>query len=645
MVQDGVRKEFSAISRPSEMISGCSSWPSPAGRCRSRLMFMCRSKEGDEDNAQEGDEHRFSDSRNMAHFPQPEVTDDLEALPTTPQQQSDTNWARGERELEDGSPLLWRQEAAQSSLRCCMAPTQDRQGPSLEHSHNGAAAPKYDPMADWCTMPCLLKAAAGVGVLLGSVVLFWSALAASLANTATLGLPESRRAPASSHVPPQDANVRRQALLGSLDSMCLFPPCASSKDRRSTWVGAEADAMASRIRSPAFQVPMITSTPPPIQDTAYPTASASGRWVLIGRNATCSPTVSKTLAGFDTSPSQCKALTLADEDCGTQMYVSEFMCRCVLAKSSCDFQPGISGDNVYEWREHNRQQKSTVFMPWPQDAPTETTTTALSQSLASHAATTTAQLHKEDPHSLFCFMLVVPWGEEPKLVRWQHDAKKGIFQCDHYAVYSNTTDIGVKGLSVKVVRTDLDCKLGGKWLTRLNTPIFIKLWDQVVLDGQYSLAGWTVKLDADSVFFPQRLRELVATPSHRTAQDSNGIFSDNCGYRHDLHGPIELLSRTALETWAIGHVKICDQPPQEDVYLRKCLLSLGVRKVPDYTLLAEEYCYWDWKSCQSSRVVFHPFKKLQGQWDCYAQAEKYGNWSLLQNDTRKSPEDKMELRQ
>merc|ERR1712072_97895 len=104
--------------------------------------------------------------------------------------------------------------------------------------------------------------------------------------------------------------------------------------------------------------------------------------------------------------------------------------------------------------------------------------------------------------------------------------EEGIFQCDHYAVYSNTTDIGVKGLSVKVVRTDLDCKLGGKWLTRLNTPIFIKLWDQVVLDGQYSLAGWTVKLDADSVFSPQRLRELVATPSHRTAQDSNGIFSD-----------------------------------------------------------------------------------------------------------------------
>jgi hypothetical protein len=281
-----------------------------------------------------------------------------------------------------------------------------------------------------------------------------------------------------------------------------------------------------------------------------------------------------------------------------------------------------SGDNIYEWREHEPLFTTTTTI-----SPPATTTTA---DVADKAMTANAASNQEsDPNSLFCFVLVVPWGEEPKLVKWQKEAGKGIFQCDEYAVYSNTTDIGVSGVPVNVVSTDLHCSIGGQWQTRLNTPIFIKLWEQVVLDGQYKSAAWVVKLDADSVFFPERLRDLVASPSHKAAQEANGLFSDNCGYRHDLHGPIELLSRRALETWAVGHDQICAQPPQEDVYLRKCLIDLGVRLVRDYTLLAEEYCYWDWESCKSSRVVFHPFKTLQGQWDCYANAEKYGSWFVL----------------
>jgi hypothetical protein len=223
-------------------------------------------------------------------------------------------------------------------------------------------------------------------------------------------------------------------------------------------------------------------------------------------------------------------------------------------------------------------------------------------------------------------MMVLPWGQEPHLVKWQYDARKGIFDCDIYDVYSNTTDIGVSGMQIKLVQADLDCPIGGEWKTRLNTPIFIKLWEQVVRDGRYKHTAWTVKLDADSVFFPQRLRDVVASPGHDAAQESNGLFADNCQYRHELHGPIELLSRRALEVFAIGHEKICEQPPQEDVYLRACLIKLGVRIIRDYTLLAEEYCFWDWKSCTSSRVVFHPFKTLQGQWDCFYNAEKHGEW-------------------
>jgi hypothetical protein len=331
------------------------------------------------------------------------------------------------------------------------------------------------------------------------------------------------------------------------------------------------------------------------------------------------------------------ALALADAVCSNQVNTNGVFCKCVLAGKICDFQGSSSGSNIYEWRKPGSPLMDAITT-------TNVTTILTTAATTRTFTTTTHELIEElrlaprptrareniDPNSLFCFMLVVPWGDEPEIVKWQKDAEKGIFACDRYAVYSNTSDInGLSGVRIQVVQTDLHCELGGKWHTRLNTPIFIKLWEQVVRDGQYKTTAWTVKLDPDSVFFPERLRDVIASPSHRAAQESNGLFADNCEYRHSLHGPIELLSRRALETYAVGHAEICSQPPQEDVYLRLCLLKLGVRLVQDYTLLAEEYCYWDWESCKSSRVTFHPFKTLQSQWDCYFNAEKYGKWFIL----------------
>jgi hypothetical protein len=251
---------------------------------------------------------------------------------------------------------------------------------------------------------------------------------------------------------------------------------------------------------------------------------------------------------------------------------------------------------------------------------TATTTT-------SHELVELSYYDQVDPSSLFCFMLVVPWGEEPELVNWQYKEGKGIFQCDKYAVYSNETRGGLSGLPIRVFQADLYCPLGGQWDTRLNTPMFIKLWEQVVYDGLYKSTAWTVKLDPDTVFFPSRLRDVVARPDHLSAQDGNGLFSYNCEYKKTLHGPIELLSRRALEVYADDHKEICTQPPQEDVYLRRCLRKLGVRVLQDFVLLAEEYCYWNWKTCEASRVTFHPFKNLQTQRDCFARAEEQGKWT------------------
>merc|ERR1719356_586265 len=123
---------------------------------------------------------------------------------------------------------------------------------------------------------------------------------------------------------------------------------------------------------------------------------------------------------------------------------------------------------------------STSATPTNTTTATTGTTTTFSTTITSTSTTTSQSLIKElnvdnaprdiDPHSLFCFMLVIPWSEEPNLVKWQHKANKGIFNCDKYSVYSNTTDIDtLRGIQINLVQTDLHCPLGGKWKTRLNT--------------------------------------------------------------------------------------------------------------------------------------------------------------------------------
>jgi hypothetical protein len=212
------------------------------------------------------------------------------------------------------------------------------------------------------------------------------------------------------------------------------------------------------------------------------------------------------------------------------------------------------------------------------------------------------------------------------LLRWQKQENKSIFACDEHAVYSNTTSEDLRGLTPRIVEHDLSCPIGGQWHTRLNTWIFMKLWHQVWLDGQFRFAAWTVKVDPDAVFLPQRLRDILGDASHSGAQEGNGMFSTNCERKGSLHGAVEVMSRRALEVYATRNWPNCPRPLQEDYYLHECLVYLGVRQMYDFKLLAESACTSDWWGCKSARVTFHPFKTLQEYQGCLANAEKYGSW-------------------
>jgi len=113
------------------------------------------------------------------------------------------------------------------------------------------------------------------------------------------------------------------------------------------------------------------------------------------------------------------------------------------------------------------------------------------------------------PGSLFCWALFLPNTYEQELLEMQYSQRASLFACDEYEVYTNRTFELVPGVTTKFVDSDLHCQLGGQYMTAMNNPIFIKAWKAVVRSGTFLSHDWTVKVDTDSVFFPDRLRNIV----------------------------------------------------------------------------------------------------------------------------------------
>lgn len=258
---------------------------------------------------------------------------------------------------------------------------------------------------------------------------------------------------------------------------------------------------------------------------------------------------------------------------------------------------------------------------------TLTTTSTKTTSRTTTTVTNTTTTTTVATDSLFCFALVMPEGYEVGMIKWLHKKQKSLFLCEKHAIYSNVT-LDLPGLHNSIVKTSLYAPIGGQWYTALNTPIFQKLWVQVIDDGVYKQTAWTVKLDVDAVFLPGRLQELVRGDDYKDAQGGAGHFLNNCEVKGSLHGPIEVLSRKALEVYG-EHYEGCDQSwQQEDVFMRMCLVSIGVNQHYDWVVMSEQYCNDDWESCTSRHITFHPFKSIDTYEKCLADAESSGNWWL-----------------
>jgi len=114
--------------------------------------------------------------------------------------------------------------------------------------------------------------------------------------------------------------------------------------------------------------------------------------------------------------------------------------------------------------------------------------------------------------TLYCVVTMMH-GYEEELLKTALANNAGIFACDDFTVFSSEKRfIGMHprhGL-IHAVPFNTSVPVG---LTALNssgnTLVFLNMWSAVKSTARYHLYDWTVKLDPDAVFFPERLRAIL----------------------------------------------------------------------------------------------------------------------------------------
>ncbi|CAK0837710.1 unnamed protein product [Prorocentrum cordatum] len=221
--------------------------------------------------------------------------------------------------------------------------------------------------------------------------------------------------------------------------------------------------------------------------------------------------------------------------------------------------------------------------------------------------------------SLLCFMVARSKGDEADLVRCQAVRRTGVFACDVFEVFSDSSSVLSEGppvIQTSVLSVPLHSEEGvAGSLTAgfLNTEVFMKAWEQIGSQGKFRGCDWTVKVDPDALFFPSRMRELVTARGYGTGARylwncPDGERARNGGLA--LFGAVEALSRAAVEAYTSGWAACIDKLDWsvlgEDYYLQQCLELLQVEHVNETEVLEDGYCKMAPVDCKAGQGRCEP---------------------------------------
>jgi len=225
---------------------------------------------------------------------------------------------------------------------------------------------------------------------------------------------------------------------------------------------------------------------------------------------------------------------------------------------------------------------------------------------------------------MYCWMVARAGTFEVYLLGFQHRVHTSVFECDSYSVFSSEQIPVAPGFETTLLGVDQKCDVGGDFDTPLNIDVFLAAWQKVFEERRYLAFDWTVKVDVDAVFLPQRLRYVLL---QHTDSHPRGIYFVNCLY--GLRGPIEVFSRRAVRQLSVDWQVCRDQieemckgpcPWGEDMFIDQCLKRvLKIERRIELTLLMEEHCNSGegWEECwDDSHVAFHAFKSVDAYEEC-----------------------------
>merc|ERR1711920_284318 len=138
--------------------------------------------------------------------------------------------------------------------------------------------------------------------------------------------------------------------------------------------------------------------------------------------------------------------------------------------------------------------------------------------------------------SLFCFS-VIAWNVPSPKPFWDSES----------ALADN-----IKKHSLSIVQCDEHAFIDGEqtatagWGSYNNIDAFTRVWKKVQDDGRWMKHDWIVKVDADAVFFPDRLK--LHLDKLRTPRGSR-VYLRNIDYEFKFMGALEVLTRQALERY------------------------------------------------------------------------------------------------
>merc|ERR1712032_1308381 len=225
--------------------------------------------------------------------------------------------------------------------------------------------------------------------------------------------------------------------------------------------------------------------------------------------------------------------------------------------------------------------------------------------------------------SLFCIHVFRLHSYEANIIKMQLQKdgrfRGGIFTCDQYDVYASDVPDGtfVGDGPYGPVRTHW-FQNAPVWRsednTAANTLLFMNFWEAVRWDMRYTCCDWTVKADPDAVMLPDRMR---GTLSHKMSWLN---FISTC--QGKLYGAIEAIQTKGLQRYFNNEGQCRGMPWQpwgEDVWISRCLMSLGVVSAFDAGFVADNLCYG--ANCGNGySSAYHPFKDSNAWMNCYNQA-------------------------